>query len=298
MRVLVIGSGGREHAMVWKLHQEGVALCCAPGIPGISEIAECLPRSPSDLAALAECAQAKQVDLTLVGPEAPLAAGIVDVFAERGARAFGPTRSAALLESSKVFMKRLCRRYGIPTAPFQVFDAPGPAAPARWVSREMWGRTAEEILEPPLWAMAQDGSPFRGVLFAGLMLTAEGPQVLEFNVRLGDPETQVLLPLLDGGLAEAAEAVLSGRVERWVPRWRPQSAVCVVLGAEGYPASPRTGRAISGLGEAAACDQVLVFHAGTASRDGRLVSAGGRVVNVVGVGPTLDDARDRAYRAV
>ena len=400
MRVLVIGSGGREHAIVRTLHQEGVTPFCAPGNPGISEIAECLPQSPSDLAALAECAQAREIDLTLVGPEAPLAAGIVDVFAQRGVRAFGPTRSAAILESSKVFMKRLCQRYGIPTAPFQIFDAPGPAAtyveragrplvvkadglaagkgvtvaatpdegiaaveatmvarsfgdagarvviedvlegeevsvfalcdgtaaspllpvqdhkrllegdhgpntggmgayaPVPSVSPEMLGRIADEILEPTLWAMAQDGRPFRGVLFAGLMLTAAGPQVLEFNVRLGDPETQVLLPLLDGGLAAAAEAVLSGRVERWVPRWRPQSAVCVVLGAEGYPASPRTGRAISGLGEAAACDQVLVFHAGTASRDGRLVSAGGRVVNVVGVGPTLEDARDRAYRAV
>ena len=400
MRVLVIGSGGREHAIVWTLHQEGVTPFCAPGNPGISEIAECLPQSPGDPAALAEWAQASEIDLTLVGPEAPLAAGIVDVFAQRGVRAFGPARSAAILESSKVFMKRLCERYGIPTAPFQVFDAPGPAAayvararrplvvkadglaggkgvtvaatpdegiaaveatmvtrsfgdagarvviedvlegeevsafalcdgtatspllpvqdhkrllegdrgpntggmgasaPVPSVSREMLGRIADEILEPAMWAMAQEGRPFRGVLFAGLMLTAEGPKVLEFNVRLGDPETQALLPLLDGGLAEGVEAVLSGCVERWVPRWRPQSAVCVVLGAEGYPGRPRTGRAISGLSEAAACEQVLVFHAGTASRDGLLVSAGGRVLNVVGLGPTLDGARDRAYRAV
>jgi phosphoribosylamine---glycine ligase len=146
--------------------------------------------------------------------------------------------------------------------------------------------------------MAQEGRPYRGVLFAGVMLTPEGPKALEFNVRLGDPEAQVLLPLLDAPLADAIDAVLGGRVERWVPRWRPGAAVCVVLASEGYPVAPRTGRTITGLERAAACDRVLVFHAGTAVRDGRAVSAGGRVVNVVGVGSDLGEARARAYQAV
>ena len=327
MRVLVIGSGGREHAIVWKLRQEGATLFCAPGNPGIAEIAECLPLSPNDFSALAECARAKEIDLTVVGPEAPLAAGIVDAFAQRGVPVFGPTQSAATLESSKVFMKRLCRRYGIPTAPFQIFDAPnlaaayveragrplvikadglasgkgvtvaatpdegvaavdrlmvarsfgeagarvvieealegeevsvfalcdgtavspllpvqdhkrlldgdrgpntggmGAYAPVPSASGEMLARIADEILEPAMWAMAQEGSPFRGILFAGVMLTPDGPQVLEFNVRLGDPETQVLLPLLQASLAEALDSVLSERVERWAPRWHPESAI-------------------------------------------------------------------------
>jgi len=400
MRVLVIGSGGREHAVAWKLRQEGVRVYCAPGNPGIAEIADCLPLSPQDPAALAESALANEIDLTFVGPEAPLAAGLVDDFAGRGLRVFGPTRAAAALESSKAFMKRLCHRYGIPTAPFQIFDAPslaaehvrragrplvikadglaagkgvtvaptpeeglaavealmiarrfgdagarvvieealegeevsifalcdgtavspllpvqdhkrlldgdrgpntggmGAYAPVPSVSPGLLARITDEILEPTMWAMAQEGRPYRGVLFAGLMLTPEGPQVLEFNVRLGDPEAQVLLPLLEGGLVEALDAVLSGGVERWAPRWLAGSAVCVVLGSEGYPESPRAGRAISGLAEAAACEGVLVFHAGTAGREGGLVSAGGRVLNVVGWGPALQKARRRAYRAV
>jgi phosphoribosylamine--glycine ligase len=174
----------------------------------------------------------------------------------------------------------------------------GAYAPVPSASGEMLARIADEILEPAMWAMAQEGSPFRGILFAGVMLTPDGPQVLEFNVRLGDPETQVLLPLLQASLAEALDSVLSERVERWAPRWHAQSAVCVVLGSEGYPGSPRTGRAISGLSDAAACDQVLVFHAGTASREGQLVSAGGRVLNVVALGPSQREAGRRAYRAV
>ncbi len=400
MNVLVIGSGGREHSIAWKLHREGVTLYCVPGNPGIAEIATSLPQSLHDLDALAECALVHHIDLTFVGPEAPLAAGLVDVFARRGLRAFGPPAAAAALESSKVFMKRLCQRYEIPTAPFRVFDdvegaaayvqgagrplvikadglaagkgvtvatsadegvaalrtimvarqfgdagarvvieevlegeevsvfalcddsaispllpvqdhkrllegdrgpntgGMGAYAPVLDVSPDILGRIIDEILEPTVWAMAQEGRPYRGVLFAGLMLTPEGPQVLEFNVRLGDPEAQVLLPLLESELVDAADAVLSGRVERWAPRWRPESAVCVVLGSEGYPEAPRIGRTITGLEEAAALDEVHVFHAGTAARAGQVTSAGGRVLNVVGVGPTLRDARDRAYRAV
>ncbi|TMI85478.1 MAG: phosphoribosylamine--glycine ligase [Bacillati bacterium ANGP1] len=367
MKVLVIGSGGREHAMAWKLRQEStLSLFCAPGNPGIGEIAPCLPLSSNDIGALAACAEQYGIDLTFVGPEAPLAAGLVDLFERRGLRAFGPTQAAARLESSKAFMKTLCRRYGIPTAPFAIFDDPARAiedirgrarpcvikvdglaagkgvtvaataeeaiaaveaamvarrfgdAGARVIVEEMLSgeevsvfalcdgtavcpllaaqdhkrlgdldrgpntggmgayAITDQVLEPVVWAMAQEGRRYRGVLFAGLMLTADGPQVLEFNVRLGDPEAQVLLPLLESGLVEAAEAVLSGSLERWTPRWRPESAVGVVLAADGYPDSPRTGDPITGLPEAAAVEGVRVFHAGD----------------------NLNEARTRAYRAV
>ncbi|HKV46076.1 MAG TPA: phosphoribosylamine--glycine ligase [bacterium] len=401
MRVLVVGAGGREHALVWKLRQErGLSLFCAPGNPGIAAIATCLPESPHDLDALAACADHHEIDLTVVGPEAPLAGGIADVFTRRGLRVFGPTRAAAQLESSKAFMKTLCRRHGIPTAPFAIFDDPGEAiasirragracvvkvdglaagkgvtvaatadeavaaveaamvarrfgeagarviveealegeevsvfalcdgtalapllpardhkrladgdrgpntggmgayAPVPAVPQAVLDRITDEVLEPVVWAMAQGGRPYRGILFAGIMLTADGPQVLEFNVRLGDPEAQVLLPLLAGGLVEALDAVLAGHIERWVPRWREETAVCVVLGSEGYPDLPRTGHPIAGLRDAAAVDGVVLFHSGTAVRDGALVSSGGRVLNVVGTGETVDEARARAYRAV
>ncbi len=399
MRVLVIGSGAREHAVAWKLRREGLDVFCAPGNPGVAEVATVVPHPSADLAALAQWASHHNIDLTVVGPEEPLAGGIVDVFQRQGLRIFGPTHRAAALESSKVWMKQLCRRYGIPTSPFHIFDeasaacayvrhadrplviktdglaagkgvtvalsadegvaavdaamiarrfgdagsrvvieemlcgdevsvfalcdgasvAPllpardhkrlldgdrgpntggmGACAPAALVSPSLLDRITDEILEPTVWALAQEGCPYAGVLFAGLMLTADGPQVLEFNVRLGDPEAQVLLPLLDSTLLDAVEAVLDARVDRWTPRWRPGSAVCVVLASEGYPTSPATGRTIVGLDEAAACDGVTIFHAGTAQRDGRLVSAGGRVLSVVGTGRDLREARTCAYCA-
>ena len=401
MRVLIIGSGGREHAIAWALSQESppITIICAPGNPGIASIATCLACSPLDLEALADLAERNAVDLTIVGPEAPLAAGITDVFARRGRRVFGPTASAALLESSKIFMKTLCRRYGIPTAEFRSFDdaddaaayirhtrrplvvkadglaggkgvvvAPEPDeavgaiermmvdrrfgeagarvvveellegeevsvfalcdgtavvplmpvqdhkrlgegdagpntggmgayAPVPSCRTEIVDRITDEVLEPVLWAMAQEGRPYRGVLFAGLMLTSDGPRVLEFNVRLGDPETQALVPLLESGLLDAVDAVLAGRIHSFVPRWSAESAVCVVLCAEGYPEAPRTGSSIVGIREAEAVEGALVFHAGTAVQDGRLTTAGGRVINVVGIGDTRAQARERAYRA-
>ena len=400
MKVLVIGSGGREHALAWALAQlQGITSFVAPGNPGIARIATCLPCSPLDLEALADLAAHHAVALTIVGPEAPLAAGIADVFARRGLPIFGPTGAAAHLEASKVFMKILCRRYGIPTAEFRIFDDAGEAtehirrsgrplvikadglaggkgvvvaatveegvsaveammverrfgdAGARIVVEdvlegeevsvfalcdgtavtpllpvqdhkrllegdrgpntggmgaytpvpscgpEVLDRITDEVLEPVVWAMAQEGRPYRGVLFAGMMMTPDGPRVLEFNVRLGDPETQALLPLLESSLIDASDAVLAGRVDRFAPRWRPGSAVCVVLCADGYPASPRTGGAISGVEQAAAGEGVLVFHAGTALRHGRLVTGGGRVLNIVGTAESPQVARDRAYRA-
>jgi len=400
MRVLIVGSGGREHALAWALAQEGTTTTfCAPGNPGIATTATCLAHGALDLDALADAAESLGIDLTIVGPEAPLAAGLVDRFASRGLRAFGPTRDAAELERSKVFMKTLCRSYEIPTSPFRVFTEPGAAAayvhgagrplvikadglaggkgvvvaqteaegvaaveammvsrafgdagarvvveevldgeevsvfavcdgtalaplgaaqdhkrlgdgdrgpntggmgayaPVPHVGRDVLDRITDEILAPTLWAMAQEGRPYRGVLFAGIMLTADGPQVLEFNVRLGDPETQALLPLLETPFVEIAEAALAGRVDRLAPRWRPGYAVCAVLCADGYPERPRTGDPIAGLDAAAAVPEVVVFHAGTAVRDGQITTAGGRVLNVVGIGGTLRAAQERAYQA-
>jgi len=413
MAVLVVGSGGREHALAWALVQEDRTTTpfCAPGNPGIASVATCIPCSPLDFETLAAEVSRRDIDLTIVGPEAPLAAGLVDAFDARGLRVFGPTRAAAAIESSKIFMKTLCRRYEIPTAEAGTFDhiapaleyvrraggplvikadglaagkgvvmarsaddaaaaveemmtgrrfgeagarvvieewlegrevsvfglsdgahvvpllpardykrlldgdrgpntgsmggyAPADARPATMsstpvpaVDGTLLGRITDEILEPAVWAMAQEGRPYRGVLFAGLMLTAGGPRVLEFNARFGDPEAQLLMPLLASGLRDAAEAVLAGRVDRWVPRWHAASTVCVTLCASGYPERPRIGMPIDGVEAAAALPGVLVFHAGTAAPDGRLVVSGGRVLNVVGTGPTLEDARDRAYRA-
>jgi len=400
MRVLVVGSGGREHALTWALRRDGdVTVFCAPGNPGISQVAECIPCDPLDLEALTGWASRLNADLTIVGPEAPLAAGVVDVFAARGLKVFGPTRAAAELEGSKVFMKQLCARYEIPTAPFRVFDddsaaaayvrqaerplvikadglaagkgvvvagtpAEGVAAVEAMMTRRRFGdagarvvvedvlfgeevsvfaicdgvhlvplivardykrvgegdrgpntggmgaiapwphisegtldRIVDTILAPALWAMAEEGRPYRGVLYAGIMLTPDGPQVLEFNVRFGDPEAQVLLALLETGLIEVADAVLAGRVDRLALRWRSGSAVCVVLCAEGYPERPRAGDAITGLDRAASEPHTLVFHAGTAVKDGQVVTAGGRILNLVGIGDTLDVARRRAYRA-
>jgi phosphoribosylamine--glycine ligase len=400
MRVFIIGSGGREHAIAWRLRQEGrVTTFCAPGNPGIAEIANCVSISLDERDALAQAAERLDIDLTIVGPEAPLAAGIVDTFAQRGLRVLGPTQAAATLESSKVFMKNLCRRHGIPTAQFRIFGDPAEAiayvrkaqrplavkadglaggkgvtvagttdeavaaveemmvarkfgdagsrvvieealhgeeisilalcdgtaiapllpardykrlgddnrgpntggmgayAPVPSVGPEVFQEIVDEVLEPAVWAMAQEGRSYLGVLFAGMMLTEDGPQVLEFNVRLGDPEAQVVLPLLESDLSEAAMAALDSRVDRYVPRWRAEYAVCVTLAAQGYPGPARPGATISGIEQAAADKDALIFHAGTALSDGRLVSAGGRVLNAVGIAPTLQVARDRAYGA-
>ncbi|HXF82446.1 MAG TPA: phosphoribosylamine--glycine ligase [bacterium] len=392
--MLVVGSGGREHVLAWKLARDAAScnLHAAPGNPGIASLGACHPVPASDLSALAALAERLAVDLTVVGPEAPLAEGIADLFRSRGLRIFGPSRQAARLESSKVFAKTLMRHHGIPTAAYQVFADPaqaltyvrrqrrplvvkadglaagkgvvvaadaaqaecavldlmvrrvhgsagdqilieerlegreasvlafvagrrvypllpaqdykraldgdrgpntggmGAIAPAR-VSLADLAQVVDEVLEPIAAAMADEGHPYAGVLYAGLMLTADGPQVLEFNCRFGDPEAQVILPLLEGDLAEAMVALLEGRDPGL--RWTDDAAVCVVAASHGYPGSHPTGLPITGLDAVPA--GALVFHAGTALRDGRLVTAGGRVLGVVGTGATLDQARARAY---
>jgi phosphoribosylamine---glycine ligase len=401
MRVLLVGGGGREHALAWKLVQSPrlSELVAAPGNPGIAEVARCVPVAADDLAGLAQLAERERIDLTVVGPEVPLAAGLVDRFAERGLLAAGPTRAAAELESSKGFAKELFQRYGIPTARFGIFEA---AAAARDFVRELGGRAVvkgdglaagkavvvcrdlaaaeqaigdmlerrvfgaagdrivveellegeevsffaltdgetvcplaaaqdhktvfdddrgpntggmgaysptpacddalagwilERIIRPTVRAMAGEGRPYRGVLYAGLMLTADGPRVLEYNVRYGDPECQALMVRLQDDLLPLCHAVAVGKGLPSALAWRPEAAVCVVIASGGYPERYPTGRAITGVEAAAAHSGVTVFHAGTARRDSSLVTAGGRVFGVTATGADIPAAIAAAYRA-
>lgn len=397
MRVLILGGGGREHALAWRLsldphHHD---LYAAPGNPGIASIARLLPYDAADVESLVSAAEELRIDLTIVGPEVPLAKGIVDAFRGRGLRIFGPTAAAAQLEASKVFAKRLMQTFHIPTAPFEVFenaldalayvrrqsrplvikadglaagkgviltdDVPqaeaaiselmirrvhgvaadriviedrldgfelsilamvsgrrlvgfppamdykrsfngnqgpntggmGALAPAR-VSSALVQQIETQIMLPIIDAVAYKGWPYVGVLYAGIMVTDDGPQVLEFNCRFGDPEAQVLLPLLDGDFATAMLNTVEGRPVSLATRGG--AAVCIVLAARGYPGTPVIGDPIFGIETVA--EDVLVFHAGTALEDETLVTAGGRVLNVVGTAPTLAQAADRAHAAV
>ncbi|MDR7523010.1 MAG: phosphoribosylamine--glycine ligase [Armatimonadota bacterium] len=396
--LFVVGGGGREHALAWHLRRcyPHARLYCAPGNPGIARGATCLPIPPHDLTALADAAAALAADLTIVGPEAPLVAGLADLFKARGLPVLGPGAAAAALEGSKAFAKALMERHGIPTARYGVFDgagaalayieqAPGPLVvkadglaagkgvvvcdepdQARAAARAMLAgafgqagrrivieerlegdevsvfalvdgeaaallpaaqdhkrlgdgdcgpntggmgaaapyplsealrrRILREIIEPVARAMCAEGHPYRGVLFAGLMLTRDGPKVLEFNCRLGDPEAQVILPLLRIGLPDAVDALHAGRLGPHDLATPEGAAVGVVLAARGYPGAPEVGVMVEGL--EAAAREALVFHSGTAERDGRVVTAGGRVVTVVGCDATPRAARERAYRAV
>lgn len=394
LKILAVGSGGREHVLVWRLAQDAAPynLYAAPGNPGIARLGTCHSVSPTDIPGLLQLAADLEVDLTVVGPEAPLAAGIVDAFRARGLRIFGPTRLAAEIESSKAFAKALMRRHRIPTPDFEIFtrvddalafvgraDRPlvvkadglaagkgvvvaadraeaeravldrmvhgrhgaagarvviedrlngreasvlafvsgshvFPLLPAQDYKRALDGdrgpntggmgaiapaplpgglmdQVVDEILEPVAAAMVREGRPYTGVLYAGIMVTAEGPKVLEFNCRFGDPEAQVILPLLQGSLADILLDVLDGRTPPL--RWSAGTAVCVVLASGGYPGPYRTGFSVTGLEQVPPHAQV--FHAGTAISDHGVVTAGGRVLNVVGLGPTPEGAVSRAY---
>ncbi len=390
MKVLVVGSGGREHALLWKAAQSPLAdrLYAAPGNAGMAALAELVPWS-GDVEALADWALNEGIDLTLVGPEAPLVEGIADAFQRRGLLVFGPTQKAAMIEGSKAFAKALMERYGIPTARFRVFQDPlsaleyveevgvpivvkdsglaagkgvtvaldlhtakqavsnilsgpeggevvieeylegeeatvlaltdgeailpllpsqdhkrlrdgdqgpmtggmGAVAPYPMGS-ETLRRVEEEILKPLVQGLRAEGVLYRGVVYAGLMLTREGPKVLEFNARFGDPEAQALLPLLQNDLVELALRVAEGRLKGTELSWREGASACVVLAAPGYPENPRKGIP---LHVPEPPEGVLVFHAGTRWEGGRLVSAGGRVLNVVGLGQDLEEALGRAY---
>jgi len=400
MNVLLIGSGGREHALAWKLSQSPMlaAFYAAPGNPGIAEVATCVPVDVTDHAAVVALCRDKAIDLVVVGPEAPLVAGLADDLRAAGIKVFGPSAASAELEGSKGFTKDLCAEYGIPTAAFGRFDNAADAAayvrgvgapivvkadglaagkgvtvamtleealaavdecfsgsfgaageevvveefltgeevsafylcdgrtalpfgsaqdhkrvgegdtgpntggmgaysPAPAMTPEIEARVLNEIIEPTLRGMAAMGRPFSGVLFAGLMLTDEGPKLIEYNVRFGDPETQVLMMRLKDDLLVLLSAAADGQLAHMSARWRDEAALTVVFAAEGYPVAPRKGTEIRGL-EKSAGDGVRVFHAGTALKDGRLVANGGRVLNVTAAGRTVGEAAAKAYAAV
>lgn len=403
MKLLLIGGGGREHALAWKLRQSPRVeqIYVAPGNGGTARLenVENVPLRADDLPALRDFARQHAIDLTIVGPEAPLAAGVVDAFQAAGLRIFGPVQAAAQLESSKAFSKAFMVEHGIPTARAATFtsfeqalrylhelDAPpvikasglaagkgvvlpitlqeaervlhemlvqrqygaasstvlieerlagpevsvlafcdgktarvmpaaqdhkrlhdddlgpntggmGAFAPSPLLTPNLLAALEEQVLLPTLDGMTAAGSPYVGVLYAGLMLTDDGPKVLEFNCRLGDPETQVILPLLDSDLVDLCEACIDGRLDRFAPDWREQAAVTVVMAAGGYPGEYELGRAISGV-EQAEEHGCLVFHAGTSHRNSQLISAGGRVLSVTGVAPSISVAADRAYNGV
>ncbi|MCG0277986.1 MAG: phosphoribosylamine--glycine ligase [Thermanaeromonas sp.] len=398
MKVLVVGSGGREHALVWKIAQSPLVteIFCAPGNAGIANLASCVPLEAHDIEGLVDFARQNDCDLTVVGPEAPLVAGIVDAFKAKGLRIFGPSRAAAAIEGSKAWAKEIMLKAKIPTAKFAVVDnlpdakkyirehgvpvvvkADGLAAGKGVVVAEdeaealsaveemLGGRfgeaglrvvledklegeevsvlafcdgknvlpllssqdhkrvfdgdrgpntggmgayapvpfydagLAEEvkntILSPAIRALAEAGRPYVGVLYAGLMITPEGPKVLEFNCRFGDPEAQPLLMLLKNDLVEVMLAVLEGRLEEINLEWYPGFAACVVLCAPGYPGAYPKGELISGLERVP--EGVEVFHAGTARKGEKIVTNGGRVLGVTARGATLEEALALAYRA-
>lgn len=409
MNVLVVGNGGREHALAWKLGQSSRVdrVFVAPGNAGTEADAENVAISATDFPALIKFAQTNQIGLTVVGPEAPLAAGIVDAFQKAGLKVFGPSKAAAQLEGSKVFCKNILRSADVPTAEYRVFrtaesaerfvrdrypsedeDVPlvikadglaagkgvmvcrrridaleaiqriardrefgdagremvieerldgqeasvlaitdgrtiitlppaqdhkpafdgdqgpntggmGAYCPTPLVDSRMLTWIEEHILVPTVHAMKRSRHPFKGVLYAGLMMTNQGPKVLEYNVRLGDPECQPLLMRLQSDLLDLLEATVDGRLESInAPQWDPRPAVSVVMASEGYPGNYQRGRAIRGLDEAAKLNDVKVFHAGTKSVDGQVVTDGGRVLAVTALGNSISAAKLQAYTAV
>lgn len=401
MRVLVVGSGGREHAIAWKLAQSPSVseVLIAPGNPGTAAVGENVAVQPDDIAGLARLARERSVDLTVIGPEAPLALGIVDAFTEAGLPVSGPTRAAAEIESSKVFSKAFMQRHGIPTAEYRSFSdfeaaleyartfpqppvikadglaagkgvvvaqsheeaesalrqmlveggfgasgsqvvveeqlkgqevsllaftdgeriAPlvpaqdhkaiydgdrgpntggmGAFAPAGIMTPELQQEALQKVIEPAVAGLRAEGRPYKGVLYAGLILTDDGVKTLEFNCRFGDPEAQALLPILDADLAELYLQCAQGRLDPKSIAWHPGACVCVVMASGGYPGSYETGYPIDGIEEAErrGC---LVFHAGTRIQRGRVVTAGGRVLGVTATGPNLDAAITTAYQGV
>ena len=398
MNILVIGSGGREHALFWKLSEspQTERIYAIPGNPGMGEMTDI---AVTDNAAILQFAKEKDIGLVVVGPEVPLMNGLVDDLEAAGIPAFGPRANAAEIEGSKSFAKDLMKKYGIPTARYEVFaeaeaahayirsegtpivvkadglaagkgvvvamteqealdavdaimennsfgDAGervvieefmegeeasllaftdgtvirpmisaqdhkrafdgdkgpntggmGTYAPAPVMTPELTERAVEEILKPTISAMEKEGRAYRGCLYLGLMITADGPKVVEFNARFGDPETQVVLPLLDGDLVQIMHACAGGTLADVPIRWKDGAAVCVVLAAGGYPASYEKGNEIYGIGNAEKLG-ALVFHAGTAKKNGKIVTNGGRVLGVVGMGKDIASAVQSAYDAV
>jgi phosphoribosylamine--glycine ligase len=402
MRILVVGGGGREHALCWAVAASPLCdkLYCAPGNAGIAQEAECVGIGAEDIARLVAFARASRIDFCVVGPEAPLVAGLADRMEEAGIKTFGPSAAAAQLEGSKGFMKDLCARHGIPTAAYARFHDLAPAedyirrrgapivvkadglaagkgvvvaatveealaaardmmaakrfgaagtrivveecldgeeasllalvdganilllasaqdhkrvgdgdvgpntggmgaySPAPVVTPQVERAALERIFKPTVAAMKAAGTPFRGVLYAGLMIDQAGPKLLEYNVRFGDPECQALLVRLMSDLLPALVATRDGELGDFDLRWYPDASLCVVMAARGYPGDYAKNTEIRGLERAAAVDGVTIFHAGTAARDGKIVATGGRVLGITARGATVAEARQRAYRAV
>ncbi|MBD8878038.1 phosphoribosylamine--glycine ligase [Roseibium polysiphoniae] len=401
MNVLLIGSGGREHALAWALANSPLlsTLYAAPGNAGIGQVATLVSLDATDHAAVIEFCQEKQIDLVVVGPEAPLVAGLVDDLEAAGIKAFGPSKAAAQLEGSKAFTKGVCDEADIPTAGYGRFDqkedaltyirekgAPivvkadglaagkgvvvamsekdaleaveacfdgsfgeagaevvieeflegeeasffvivdgttplplataqdhkrafdgdtgpntggmGAYSPAPVMSEEMIERTMREIIDPTVATMAKRGTPFKGVLYAGLMITADGPKLIEYNTRFGDPECQVMMLRLKDDILTLMLASAEGTLKNVSARWHDDVALTVVMAANGYPGSYEKGTEIRGLAEASSDADVEVFHAGTKSSDGKVLANGGRVLNITARGKTVKEARERAYAAV
>ncbi|MBM4019838.1 MAG: phosphoribosylamine--glycine ligase [Planctomycetes bacterium] len=402
MKILLVGGGGREHALAWKLAQSKhcTKLYAAPGNPGIAQVGECLPIGAEDIDRLLAFARQERIDLTVVGPERPLIAGIADRFRAAGLRIFGPSKAAAQVEGSKAWAKTVMTHFAVPTAEYHVFQhvdealryvgshqeplvvkASGEAAgkgvfvcadqdearralelimkdrafgpsgdtvvveerlageeasmlalvdeyniymlescqdhkaaldgdrgpntggmgaysPAPVVTDRVLALVQREVLVPMVHGMRTEGAPFAGVLYAGIMITAGGPKVLEFNARFGDPETQPILMRLRSDLVTAIEAAIDNRLDQITLEWDPRPAVCVVMASGGYPGNYEKGKEITGLDKAAAMPDVAVFHAGTRAEGGRIYTDGGRVLGVTAVGDSIIEARDRAYEAV
>ena len=404
MKVLVVGSGGREHAIVWKISQSPQLekLYCAPGNAGTAEFSNNVPIAAHDIDGLLDFATTKQIDLTVVGPEAPLVDGIVDRFQQRGLTAAGPSSAAAHLEGSKAFAKDFMKRHDIPTANYQIFDhmktaeaalkddlfqfpvvlkadglaagkgvfvcsdfgeslkalniimgerkfgASGdhlvieeflqgeevsfmvfsdgvnvlPMVPSQdhkalyegdqgpntggmgaystdaILSHELRQQILDEIVYPTIRGMADEGRIYSGILYAGLMITDGGPKVLEFNVRFGDPETQVVLPRMESDLLTILNAMAHGNLQEADVNWSASAAVCVVISAQGYPGSYEKGQEISGLDMAGEDKNTMTFHAGTELKGEKIVTSGGRVLGVTSLAPTLSAAIIHAYEAV
>ncbi|MFN5714251.1 MAG: phosphoribosylamine--glycine ligase [Bradyrhizobium sp.] len=401
MNILLLGSGGREHALAWKIAASPLVtkLWCAPGNAGIAREAECVALDVADHAAVIEFCRRNAVDLVVVGPETPLAAGIVDDLAAVGIKAFGPSQQAAQLEGSKGFTKDLCSEFNIPTGAYRRFDnakdavayvraqgAPivvkadglaagkgvvvaqtlheaeaavammfegafgaagaevvieeflsgrerdrglavaqreeadlataqdhkrvfdhdkgpntggmGAYSPTPFVTPEIHDQIMARIVLPTVAGMKRRGIPFKGVLYAGVMLTAQGPKLFEYNVRFGDPECQVLMLRMMSDIVPALLASIDGQLKNFDLRWYPDPALTVVMAAKGYPGDYIKGTRIDGLDDAAKVEGVEIFHAGTVAKDGAILANGGRVLNVCAMAKTVTEARDRAYQAV
>ena len=403
MKVLIVGSGGREHALALKIRQSPFLskLYAAPGNAGMAELAECAPIAADEIENLVCFAQEKEIDLTVVGPEAPLASGIVDRFQQAGLKIFGPTQAAAQIEASKIFAKEIMVRAGVPTAEFKIFDRAeeakhysieseppfvikadglasgkgvvvaasaeeavqaitkfmeekslgeagrrilieerlegeelsilvltdgenliplasaqdhkrlldmdrgpntggmGAYSPCPFLSRENFHKVIEKTVRPVLQQMAKENKPYRGILYAGLILTKNGPYVLEYNARFGDPEAEAILPRLKSDLLPALLEIAGGRFPQKPLEWDERASLNVVLASEGYPGNYPKGLPITGLEEGTGREDLFIYHAGTARNEkGELVTAGGRVLSVTALGETLKAAQEKAYQAV